>query len=153
MLPLLFAAASRTAASASTCQYSSAIKGGPFAACCRSVIRSSVRCSEAIFVCLSSIPLIIGHQMFFCPAGFLCRTSSRLLSSSLLFRIFPAVWHCCLLFWSVKKGSTGCLECQAAAAFFPCFFISALLPFHLDTTAFPACIFRFQAYAFLFFIH
>lgn len=91
VLPLLFAAASRTAASASTCQYSSAVKGGPIAACCRSVIHSSVRCSEAIFICLSSIPLSIGQPVFFRPSGFLCRISNRLLSSSLLFRIFPAV--------------------------------------------------------------
>lgn len=68
-----------TEISASTCQHSPAVKGGPFAALLLTLSSSSVRCSEAIFPSVNHVPLS-------------CRDFSvvavlKLLSSSLRFSV------------------------------------------------------------------
>ena len=79
---------------------SPAVKGGPFAALLWVLggmssrypahVLSSVRCSEAMFICVPSDPSQ-HRRILSCygrPLGFLCKISGRLLSSSLLLKIY-----------------------------------------------------------------
>ena len=125
MLPLLFASPSRESASASAGQHFSAVTGGPIAALpyVQTIIVSlpclnpyrSVRCSEAMFICLPSIPLSPAYEILqgaaacaqtIMPSGILCKISGRLLSSSLRFTVIL------LLILIFKKVSTSRRECQ-----------------------------------------
>lgn len=125
MLPLLFASPSRESASASAGQHFSAVTGGPIAALpyVQTIIVSlpclnpyrSVRCSEAMFICLPSIPLSPAYEILqgaaacdqtIMPPGILCKISGRLLSSSSRFTVIL------LLILIFKKVSTSRRECQ-----------------------------------------
>lgn len=100
VLPLLFAFSSRKRPQRVPDLHSSAVKGGPFAALlwilsglsnrCPAHVLSSVRRSEAMFICVPSGPsqhrrILLCHGR---PLGFLCKISGRLLSSSLLLKIY-----------------------------------------------------------------
>ena len=143
MLPLLFASPSRESASASAGQHFSAVTGGPIAALpyVQTIIVSlpclnpyrSVRCSEAMFICLPSIPLSPAYEILqgaaacaqtIMPPGILCKISGRLLSSSLRFTVIL------LLILIFKKVSTSRRECQDAALS-ACSFCTGLSANHL----------------------
>ena len=100
VLPLLFASPSRKRPQQVPDLHSSAVKGGPFAALlwilsgrsnrCPAHVLSSVRRSEAMFICVPSGPSQ-HRRILLCygrPLGFLCKISGRLLSSSLLLKIY-----------------------------------------------------------------
>ena len=106
VLPLLFDFSSRKRPQQVPDLHSPAVKGGPFAASlwilggmscrCPAHVLSSVRCSEAMFICVPSGPSQHRRILFCCgrPLGFLCKISGRLLSSSLLLKIFTIFLIC-----------------------------------------------------------
>lgn len=125
MLPLLFVFSSRKRPQQVPDLHSPAVKGGPFAASLWVLggmssrypahVLSSVRCSEAMFICLPSIPLSPAYEILqgaaacaqtIMPSGILCKISGRLLSSSLRFTVIL------LLILIFKKVSTSRRECQ-----------------------------------------
>lgn len=100
MLPLLIRSALTVKTSASACQHSSAVKGGPIAALHRTL------CSLFGAPLKSHLHLHFIHpsqhwSLIIEPTGFLCKMSLRLLSSSL--RLFSNL---------LKKSITALSKCQ-----------------------------------------